>query len=319
MIKIPVFLFEEHHEAFFVWHYAIKNNWLSKTGNTLLHIDEHSDMAAPRFNYSLNSLNGNLQDIYDFTYNELTIENFIVPTIYQGLFNKLYWIRQSKEIPLPSLMCVYSHDREGKILTAKSFKELGNQALFDPSYKKVKFQCLKIDEIDRFPDSQSVVLDIDLDYFSCNNQSYNFKGELEITEEQYYSFDRDPYQFMRLTLGSRVKTKCDRGKYYLVFNEFPKEDDETIPNSLKVSETEIIHRIDRIIEFLQVKQVEIKAIDICRSRISGFTPEDQCQFIEDRLIEKLSKIYDLEVQDLKKIYQQEKIATRSIYTTKEIN
>jgi predicted XRE-type DNA-binding protein len=308
MAKIPVLLFEEHNEAFFVWHYAIQKNLLPKSGNILLHIDEHSDMGVPRFNHSLNSLNGNLQDLYHFTYNELTIENFIIPAIYQGLFNKLYWFRQSREVPLPPSMCVYSYDKEGKNLTAKSLQELGIQALFNPSYKKAEFQCLTVDEGDNFPEHQSVVLDIDLDYFSCNNKYYNFKGELEITEKQYHLFRQDPYQFMRLTLGSGVKTKVERGKYYLVFNEFSQADDKKIPNSLKVSEAEIIQRIERLVEFLQVKQVEIKLIDICRSRLSGFTPEDQYQFIEDNLIERLSKPYDLEVISLSTIYQQEKVA-----------
>lgn len=308
MSKIPVLLFEEHNEAFFVWHYAIQKNWLPKSGNTLLHIDEHSDMGIPRFNHSLNSLNGNLQELYHFTYNELTIENFIITAIYQGLFNKLYWIRQSREMLLPPSMCVYSYDKQGKLLTSKSLKDLGKKALFDPSYKKAQFQCLTVNEGEKFPERQSVVLDIDLDYFSCNNKYYNFKGELEITEEQYHLFRQNPYQFIRLALGSGVKTKVEQGKYYLVFNEFSQEDDDKVPNPLKVSEAEILQRIDCIVEFLQVKQVEVKLIDICRSRLSGFTPEDQYQFIEDNLIARLSNIYNIEVVSLSEIYQQEKVA-----------
>lgn len=308
MTKIPVILFEEHHEAFFVWHYAIQKNWLPKSRNILLHIDEHSDMGIPRFNYALNSLNGNLKEIYDFTYNELTIENFIIPAIYQGLFNQIYWIRQSREVPLPPSMCVYSYDREGKILSAKSSEELGNTALFDPRYKRAKFQCLTVKEADKFPEKPSVILDIDLDYFSCNNKHYNFQGELEITEPQYHSFRQDPYQFMRLTLGSSIRTKVEQGRYYLVFNKYSSDEADKIPNSLKVSEAKIIERIDRIVELLQVKQVEVKLIDICRSRLSGFTPEDQYQFIEDNLITKLGTLYDLEVVNLSEIYQQEKVA-----------
>lgn len=306
MTTIPVLIFEEHNEAFFVWHYAVQKNWLPKSGNTLLHIDEHSDMRTPRFTYSINSLNGNLQQLYDFTYNELTIENFIIPAIYQQLVNKIYWVRQSKDVPLPSSMCVYTYD-DGKVLTVRSLEELGTKAIFDPSYKKAKFKCLNVEQRDEFPECESVILDVDLDYFSCNNKYYNFQGELEITEEQYHSFRQDPYQFMRLALGSGVKAKVEDEKYYLVFNDFASARDDKIPNVLKVSEETILARIDRIVTLLKNKQIEIKLIDICRSRLSGFTPEDQYQFIEDNLLKKLGNLYDLEIVSLSKIYQQEKI------------
>ncbi|MEA5515382.1 UPF0489 family protein [Nodularia sp. UHCC 0506] len=308
MAGIPVILFEEHNEAFFAWHYAIQKQWMPKSGNTLLHIDEHSDMGIPRFNYPIKSLNGNLQEIYNFTYNELTIENFIIPAIYQGLFNKLYWIRQNQQAPIPASMCVYSHDQEGKILTAKDMQSLGTKALFDPKYKKAKFQSFTVNESEKFSEKQSVILDIDLDYFSCNNSYHNFQGQLEITKEQYDEFRQDPYQFMRLTLGSGVKTQVVEGKYYLVFNQFSQQDEQKVPNVLKVSEAKILERIDHVINFLKVKQVEIKLIDICRSRLSGFTPEDQYQFIEDNLIKKLQELYPLDIMRLSEIYQQEKVA-----------
>ena len=193
MQAIPLFVFEEHNEAFFIWHYAVMKKMMPKFGNTLLHVDEHSDMGIPRLNQSINSLNGSLQDIYKFTYSELTIENFIVPAIYQGLFNKLYWIRQSTEFPIPNSMYVYTYDKEGKLLTARNAKDLGTAALFNPKYKSAKFKCMTVD--DEFAENQSVILDIDLDYFSCNHQYHNFRGKLEITEEQYNSFNQDKHQF----------------------------------------------------------------------------------------------------------------------------
>jgi len=48
--NIKTFIIEEHHEAFFVWNYAVLNNLLPAKGNNLFHIDEHSDMGTPRFN-----------------------------------------------------------------------------------------------------------------------------------------------------------------------------------------------------------------------------------------------------------------------------
>jgi len=88
--NIKTFIIEEHHEAFFVWNYAVLNNLLPAKGNNLFRIDEHSDMETPRFNLSIHELNGDLTLLENFTYNELNIGNFILPIIYQELFNKVY-------------------------------------------------------------------------------------------------------------------------------------------------------------------------------------------------------------------------------------
>ena len=304
MSTIPLFIFEEHNEAFFVWHYAIAKNLISAKNNILLHVDEHSDMGIPRFNRSIKTLNGDLQDIYQFTYNELTIENFIIPAIYQSIFDQIYWVYQNRQNPCPPSMCVYSHDKQGKSLAAKSTKELNTAFLFNPDYHRAKFQSLKVDN--KFPESQTVVLDIDLDYFSCNHKYHNFRGNLEITATQYREFQQDKHQFLRSILGSMVKTKHENGKYFLCFNDFP--EDESIPNKLKVSDKEIINRLDKFIDFLRKHKVQPQIIDICRSRLSGFTPDDQWQLIEQNLLARLGELYEIDTIHLEELYFQEKIA-----------
>jgi hypothetical protein len=76
-------------------------------------------------------------------------------------------------------------------------------------------------------------------------------------------------------------------------------------SKLKVSEQEIIRRIDIFLEFLIKNNLEPQLIDICRSRLSGFTPNDQWEFIEQKLIEKLSTIYELEINHITDIFSQE--------------
>lgn len=302
MKEIPFFILEEHNEAFFLWNYAVRNNLIKQSGNTLLHVDEHSDMGVPRFHHSIKSLNGSLQELYKFTYSEITIENFIVAAIYQGLFNKVYWLYQSNARPLPPTIVVYSYDREGKVLMAKNAQELGTLALFDSEYRNVEFQCMRVGN--DFPESQSFVLDIDLDYFSCNHQYHQFKGQVEITKDEYNLFIQDKYHFLRMLLGSGVKAEINNGKYYLFFNAFS---DEDIPSKLKVSEKEILRRIDALVEFLKDKNVQPQLIDICRSRLSGFTPEEQWRFIEQTLIEKISTLYKLEINSISEIYTRENL------------
>ncbi len=91
---IPLYILEEHHEAFIAWNHAIKNEWIPAKDNHLFHVDEHSDMATPRFNDSIHSL-GNaegLEHIRDFTYRELNIASFIMPACYQRIIKKVYFI-----------------------------------------------------------------------------------------------------------------------------------------------------------------------------------------------------------------------------------
>ncbi len=304
MKKIPLFIFEEHHEAFFVWNYSVMNNLIKKSNNTLLHVDEHSDMAVPKFNYSINSIQDKLQKLYEFTYNELTIANFIVPAIYQGMFSQLYWLYQStnegKGSKRPIL--VYSHKAEGQVLMLDINCDVGTLAFFNSDLKNALFKSIKTH--DEFPESQSVVLDIDLDYFSCNPHYYHYQGKLEVTKEQHDSFNRDKHHFLRFSLGSGIKSKTENGRYYLLFNSLHSE---VISSKLKVSPKEIIIRIDRFIEFLRKNNVKPQLIDICRSRLSGFTPEDQWEFIEEKLIEKLSTLYNIEINHIKEIFVQERI------------
>ena len=93
-MAIKTFIIEEHHEAFIVWNYAIKEGLIPPTGNTLFHVDEHSDMGIPRFNYNINELNGNISQLKDFVYNELNIGCFILPAAYKKIISNIYWIKQ---------------------------------------------------------------------------------------------------------------------------------------------------------------------------------------------------------------------------------
>lgn len=304
MKKVPVFIFEEHHEAFFVWNYAVMNQLIQRFDNVLLHVDEHSDMDVPRFNYSINSIKDNLHKLYEFTYNELTIANFIIPAIYQGIFSRCYWLYQSNDEGRADkkTLCVHSHNREGRALKIASDRTVGMLTFFDSDFKNTLFKSIKTHN--EFLEDKSIVLDIDLDYFSCNSPHHNRQIKLEVTKEQYDEFNEDKHHLLRISLGSGVRSRAAEGKYYMFINT---SSDGIISSKLKVSEAEIIRRIDVFTEFLLKNKVEPQLIDICRSRLSGFTPDDQCEFIEEKLVEKLKSIYDIEINHIKEVLAQEKL------------
>ena len=307
MKKIPLFIFEEHHEAFFVWNYSILNQIIQSSNNVLLHIDEHSDMAFPVLNKSLKLINNNnLKLLHDFTYSELNIASFIIPAIYQGIFNQVYWLYQSNtEGRKARKIHLYSPNDEGKVLKIEKKVVTENIAFDTSKYRMFNFEPITTQC--QFMEKQSFVLDIDLDYFSCNPTSCYLSGKLEVTKEEYNLYNNDKYHFLNLMCGtgSSVQSKLENGKYYLVFTS---QDIEASPRKLKVSDEEIITRIDILIEFLIKNNLNIQMIDICRSRFSGFTPNDQWEFIEQKLIEKLSTLYDLEINHIRDICLQEHLA-----------
>ncbi|MDF0555978.1 UPF0489 family protein [Kamptonema sp. UHCC 0994] len=293
MTKIPFYIMEEHHEAFFIWNYAVAEGLIDKTQNTLLHVDEHSDMVFPLLNTSLKSVNHNLKQLHDLTYSELSIASFIYPAIYQGMFSGVYWLRQQhdKSSRVQKKMQIYSHQGKGKRLMLKSKADFNE--LFNPDYKSFTMTYMTVQDSLSSQEVQksnkSVILDIDIDYFSCDNASGAY-FEVEITQDAYDDYVNNFYNKIRLSLGGNTSVKCMDGKYYFCTIQ----PDELLAEKLKVSEDTIVERIDALIDFLKVNEIQPKLIDVCRSRLSGYTPNDQWEFIENTLVEKLSSIYEFE-------------------------
>lgn len=288
-MSIKTFLIEEHHEAFFVWQYAIQKGLLSKKGNLLYHVDEHSDLSTPRFNTSIHDLNNNLQALKKFTYQELGIANFIMPAIYLGVFNKVVWFKQNHRSLSKNAfnMFIKSYGDDGmRLISGKT-----TDNILSSQEKKVLFVYEKKILSEMIFD-KNIVLDIDLDYFSCSGDP-NLLNEIhiEITHEEYISFQSDPYHRINFTGIGRIEAIQENGKYYYLINYYK----NVYPNNLRVEADEIIKRIDLFGEQLKSKEIVPKIIDICRSRKSGYTPKDQWEFIEYKLLEKLRNLYDIEL------------------------
>ncbi|MCD7963974.1 MAG: UPF0489 family protein [Rikenellaceae bacterium] len=220
MKKIPLCVIEEHHEAFIVWNLAIRSKLMSSTGNTLLHVDEHSDFATSRFNRSLNSLTDmNVDEIKEFTYSELGIASFIQPACYLGIFDKVFWIRHNhkKQNDDPIEMMIRSYNRGGKRLVSGRLDRMKKTQIGDVRI----FEYFLIEE-KKLPHRENCVLDIDLDYFSCaGNTNENEEIYIEISKEEYDGFNRD-YKYHRLNYvgfgNIRTMTRDDR--YYYVVNDY---------------------------------------------------------------------------------------------------
>lgn len=285
---IPTFIIEEHHEAFIVWNYAIQQGLIPPTGNILFHVDEHSDMGTPRFNTSINDLNGDINTIKYFTYKELNIASFIMPSLYKNLFSHVHWIRQKhqKQEVRHEEMYIRSYNQSGKRLISGKLNTL-KEIKTDPDIKRFNYYLRTIKQI---PNEKNAVLDIDLDYFSCSGNPNELEEVyVEITKDEYQNFITNKYHRLNYLGIEKIEASKINDNYYYKINDY----NEIYPSSLKVDEKEIIKRINDFIIILVNKKISPAIISICRSAYSGYTPKEQVNFIHDNLLIKLSEIFEL--------------------------
>jgi hypothetical protein len=291
MTAIPLYVVEEHHEAFLIWHDAIENGVLPPTGNLLLHVDEHADIGAPRLHRSLHGLS-TLSEIHRFMYDELSCFEFIVPALYQGLFSDIVWIHQKPPQKADQVVVIRSLRGEGRAFDLQAFNVVADQPWVPPLSGDARMARYRLQTVeDPVPSSTSILLDVDLDFFSCED-AVNLTQKLEVTRDAYESFRNDRYHFLRISQGSRIKMQEEEGRYFVYLKNYP----DPLPTPLRVTESMILERIRAFGAYLARTGVKPRLINLARSRLSGYTPRDQWEFIETHLVRQLSELYSLDIR-----------------------
>lgn len=280
MIDIPLVVVEEHHEAFFVWNYAVSAGWIPSEKNHLLHVDEHADLSIAKYETPVPA-GGSVKEAYEFTYRELNIASFLYPAIYQGLFHHITWLRpEDSNRTVSSSSVQVLTQQNGRLVLAPQTISLTH------ARQSIPFRITRVTPADPAEYPERVVLDIDLDYFSCNDESGEY-AELEITKAAYDAFRANRYHKARLLWTGVAGVTEREGRYYL--HTGPKPSPSRSPQNRQESSK----RIGMFLSYLDSRNIVPSLIDICRSRFSGYTPEEEWRFLEETLISQLRQRFPI--------------------------
>lgn len=89
--NIPMNVFDNHNHALYFW-YEARINGLISTKNTLVHIDEHSDLWKNKNDVPWE---WKLPEIFDFVNEQCNVGNYIQPTLWEGIIEKILRIEDT--------------------------------------------------------------------------------------------------------------------------------------------------------------------------------------------------------------------------------
>ncbi|KAH8242453.1 hypothetical protein KR032_006902 [Drosophila birchii] len=174
--RIPVFIVDYHNDVLEFIYRCLGTRHLPLENNILVHFDSHPDLVIPRHIVASAAFDK------DTMLNELSIENWIMPTLYAGHFNRVVWLKNSWCQQLPTgrhqFKVGHKEDRIGVDCPLDYFIADGNYCTTDDlkEAKSVELQVHDADNENLDPkaflaekDAPGFVLDIDLDFFSTSN------------------------------------------------------------------------------------------------------------------------------------------------------
>lgn len=288
MAPIPIFIIEEHHEAYLLWRRAIAAGLLPPQGASLLHIDHHDDMEAGAYAWDLRA--GVSDDrAEEFTYQALGIADFIVPALYEGIFSELLILKAL--LPLPIVKKErWVRLKADNTLLCGDYVPFLHHGLRQSGGGDMRFYAQYNGGLSAFSPGGPAVLDIDLDYFAWDDSLSGCPDKLlEITAEAYREYQADLYHPFRI-LPRRLVRVCEReGRYYLQYKENISPNPPPTPERLQ-------KRIDNFAAWLRDNSIRPALISLCRSARSGYLPPALAPRVEAGVREALGQLYELDIR-----------------------
>jgi len=291
MTPIPLVILEEHHEAFILWHHAVRGGWMGPAGNVLLHADVHADMRLPAPGEAAPPPDAELADVAAWVYERLDIAAFIRPALARGLFRRVYWLRRRHDARLKvrTFGPADGSDAWGALTpgagVSNEIRAAASSAV----------EWIPLTERQVFTESGPVVLDIDLDYFASDDRT---GGTLDIpvTRAVHDTIRRDRYHRLRLLLGGRFQLVRVGRRHFI----------RLVPGAASAKAEaphpeEVRRRVATLGDFLAANRVSPGLIGICRSVRSGYTPMESGRVAEEALLEVLGDLYPLNARTIDEV------------------
>ncbi|XP_008192917.1 UPF0489 protein C5orf22 homolog isoform X2 [Tribolium castaneum] len=191
--KIPIYVVEYHHEVLPHIYRNIGAKLLPLEGNTIVHFDSHPDMLIPK----------NMPESYVYKkeklFEEISIENWMLPGAYAGHFKTLWWIKPpwAHQIEDSDQKFLIGRNKNGHIRVNCKENYFVSECLFAKTedLEGVREVSLRVATLGEDFDRKVLgevtgpyILDIDLDFFSTSNpfkEIYNKAGTYNKLKEIY--------------------------------------------------------------------------------------------------------------------------------------
>ncbi|KAL1490240.1 hypothetical protein ABEB36_012969 [Hypothenemus hampei] len=200
--QIPIFVVEYHHEVLPYIYRNVGSKHLPLDGGTFIHLDSHPDMLLSK------TMLASTVFEKDKLFEEVSIENWLLPTVYAGFFTKLLWIKPPWANQIKDST---SRFKIGKSISDGTIKVTSeeNYFVFECLYRKesdlenVKDVVLDVATLGKGNDLDQIrkllsnynapfVLDIDLDFFSTSNPFLKLYSKSNMYERVKEIFQFDP-------------------------------------------------------------------------------------------------------------------------------
>ncbi|MFA6432151.1 MAG: UPF0489 family protein, partial [Candidatus Margulisiibacteriota bacterium] len=158
----PVYVVDNHHLAHFAWAEALAMDYIQR-GSALLHIDAHLDMSSCNQWF----IEQELRTVADQVVNNMYVGTFILPAIYRGVINDVWFFNCKPEYEFAFEMA------EGILWGNYNWVMQQIRDKGDFTTKQPANTANIVGLLEEIDDPKRVVLDIDVDAFVKNMFGYN--------------------------------------------------------------------------------------------------------------------------------------------------
>ncbi|XP_054732580.1 UPF0489 protein C5orf22 homolog [Anastrepha obliqua] len=197
--RIPIFIVDYHNDVLEFIYRCLATRHLPMSNNIIVHFDSHPDMVISRHIPASASFDK------ETMLNDLSIENWLMPTCYAGHFNRIVWLKNSwcQQMPVGK----YNFKIGQKLQRIKVDLQL-DYFVSEGNYcdkkelenvRDMELQVINVDtatedapidtaQFIKATDAPNFVLDIDLDFFSTSNPFIDVYREANCYEQLNHIF-----------------------------------------------------------------------------------------------------------------------------------